>query len=272
MCNLLGLNFSHPVDTTLSLDLFQLHGENNPDGWGVAYYIDHHLQVIKEPIPSVKSALFDFVESYPRTCTLISHVRRSTRGGRRYANTHPFYREVRIDDSTSEYAFAHNGTLRNLSSVTLDSHQPVGNTDSEQAFCHILDSIQKKRIITWNRDAFGLIETLLRRINSEDNTFNCIFSNANLLFCYSDENDHNAGLRFLPLSEASESFELRDNENRYGEVEFIPSSTEDNIVSEKRGVLVSTRQLGNHEWNEFNEGELIVFQNGHVVYPSTRKE
>ncbi|MBD3159454.1 MAG: hypothetical protein GF309_11740 [Candidatus Lokiarchaeota archaeon] len=271
MCDLLGLNFSHPINTKISLDLFQLRGKENPDGWGVAYYRENKLHVIKEPMPSIKSLLFDFVEDYPRTCTLISHVRRSTRGGKRYANTHPFYRELSIGSHVQEYAFAHNGTLQDVSSLTSDFYKPVGETDSERAFCYLLDTIRQRSIESWGSREFALIESLLQDMNTPDNTLNCLFSNGNMLFCYSDENDHNAGLRFLSLSKTSRSFELRDEDKQYGEVK-VGTSLVDGIEEPNiQGVLVSTRRLGNHDWTEFRGGEMIVFKNGKMVYPFDKK-
>ncbi|MGV9102954.1 MAG: class II glutamine amidotransferase [Candidatus Thorarchaeota archaeon] len=272
MCDLLALSFNHPVNTKLSLDLFQIRGKENPDGWGVAYYREERLHVVKEPTPSVESPLFDFVEGYPRTRTLISHVRRSTRGGKRYANTHPFNRELRIGNQVDEYAFAHNGTLQDLSSLSLDYYGPIGETDSEQVFCYILDTILKHRISNWSNDDFVRIERLLRSINTPGNTLNCIFSNGTLLFCYSDENDHNSGLRFLRFSSTSGKFDLRDEENRYGQVKIEPTVFNDYNQSETQGVLVSTRRLGSYDWNEFREGELIVFRRGNTIYPPTRKK
>lgn len=271
MCDLLGLNFSHPINTKISLDLFQLRGKENPDGWGVAYYRENKLHVIKEPMPSIKSSLFDFVEDYPRTCTLVSHVRRSTRGGKRYANTHPFYRELSIGSHVQEYTFAHNGTLQDVSSLTSDFYKPVGETDSERAFCYLLDTIRQRSIESWSSREFGLIESLLQDMNTPDNTLNCLFSNGNMLFCYSDENDHNAGLRFLSLSKTSRSFELRDEDKQYGEVK-VGTSLVDGIEQPNiQGVLVSTRRLGNHDWTEFRGGEMIVFKNGKMVYPFDKK-
>lgn len=271
MCDLLGLNFSHPINTKISLDLFQLRGKENPDGWGVAYYRENKLHVIKEPMPSIKSSLFDFVEDYPRTCTLVSHVRRSTRGGKRYANTHPFYRELSIGSHVQEYTFAHNGTLQDVSSLTSDFYKPVGETDSERAFCYLLDTIRQRSIESWSSREFGLIESLLQDMNTPDNTLNCLFSNGNMLFCYSDENDHNAGLRFLSLSKTSRSFELRDEDKQYGEVK-VGTSLVDGIEQPNiQGVLVSTRRLGNHDWTEFRGGEMIVFKNGKMVYPLDKK-
>ena len=39
---------------------------------------------------------------------------------------------------------------------------------------------------------------------------------------------------------------------------------------DQSGYLISTRILSSEEWTEFKGGELIVFKDGHIVYPRTR--
>ena len=50
MCDLLGLSFNVPITAKISLDIFQQRGQVNPDGWGLAFYKDDRLQIIKELI------------------------------------------------------------------------------------------------------------------------------------------------------------------------------------------------------------------------------
>ena len=106
MCDLLGLSFNVPIIAKISLDIFQERGEANPDGWGLAFYKDDRLQIIKEPHSANNSSLYDFMERYTHSKTIISHVRRSTRGIPSYLNTHPFYRRFRIGSENREFASA----------------------------------------------------------------------------------------------------------------------------------------------------------------------
>jgi glutamine amidotransferase len=167
----------------------------------------------------------------------------------------------------SEFAFAHNGTLTQIEKLQFGKFKPLGETDSEQAFCHLLDVISKREIDTWTEPDFKVIGDTLREINDGSNTLNCIFSDGSYLFCYSDENDHNNGLRFAHQNAPFGSVELVTPEDRLGSVELhseIPSSLE------QSGYLISTRILTQGDWTEFNNGELIVFKYGHIVYPKIR--
>jgi glutamine amidotransferase len=266
MCDLLGLSFDTPLKAQITLDVFQQRGTANPDGWGVAFYSDNKLQVVKEAETSVDSGLFDFLERYPESQTIITHVRRSTRGGRSYLNTHPFYRLLTIDSNKREYAFAHNGTLTQQEKLRFNEFRPIGETDSERAFCHLLDAILDKAILQWNHHDYRYIESLLQEINDGQNTLNCIFSDGKHLFCYSDENDHNSGLRFIKQTYPYHKVELISSNDRLGEIEIGSDSSKESQI----GYIVSTRILTKEDWTEFDNGELIVFRQGEIVYPTKR--
>ncbi|MHA1963947.1 MAG: class II glutamine amidotransferase [Candidatus Thorarchaeota archaeon] len=266
MCDLLGLSFNTPVTAKISLDVFQQRGEMNPDGWGVAFYNDNRIQVIKEAEPAVNSRLFDFIEQYPQSQTFITHVRRSTRGARSYLNTHPFYRLHTSGFRKREFAFAHNGTLIQQEKLKLKQFSPIGETDSEHAFCFILDAISSRGIEEWKNDDFEFVEYVLRDINDGLNTLNCIFSDGEHIFCYSDENDHNNGLRFVKQTHPFGSIELTSQDEKLGSIDIQSDSKE----QAQTGYIISTRILTKELWTEFEGGELIVFKHGKIVYPHER--
>lgn len=271
MCDLLGMSFSVPVGASISLDLFQLRGLENPDGWGLAFYEGAQLQIVKEARPALKSPLYDFVESYPESRTFISHVRRSTRGNRSYANTHPFYRVVTINERRKEYCLAHNGTLSNMSKLNLSKIFPIGETDSEQLLCYLIEQMEKEGISEMTPHAFEFLESLLREVNEVDNTLNCMISDGEYLLCYSDENRHNGGLRFAKQDHPFGGIDLTDNEIALGSVDIRSANIDGDVAVGQAGYIIVTRALSGDVWTEFNPGELIVFRQGLIVYPETRQ-
>jgi len=62
MCELLGMSFNLPVRPSISFRGFRHRGEENPDGWGIAFYPDEAAQIIKEPIKAAKSHLSRFLQ------------------------------------------------------------------------------------------------------------------------------------------------------------------------------------------------------------------
>lgn len=144
MCELLGVSSSLPVKVTYSLHAFAEHGgliHPNKSGWGIAYHEGKDALLIKEPEPASDSPWVRFIETQPLTSTcVIAHVRYATAGALSFANTHPFIREL----GGQMHFFAHNGEfhgIRDKMPLRTDSYRPVGETDSEYAFCFLLDRL-----------------------------------------------------------------------------------------------------------------------------------
>jgi glutamine amidotransferase len=143
MCELMALSFARPVSADFSIRAFALRGSENADGWGLAWYPDRSLALVKEPLQWGASAYTGFLESYPNLLSplYIAHVRHGTTGGKpTHADTHPFAREL----GGRPYCFAHNGTLEGFERLPLGRFHPVGSTDSEHTFCHLLDRVARR--------------------------------------------------------------------------------------------------------------------------------
>jgi predicted glutamine amidotransferase len=141
MCELLALSSSRPAHLTFSLQTLAARGGaagSSHDGWGVAFYQGHDVALFREPSAAADSALVHFLESHgPATDLAISHIRHATQGEVSLANTQPFVREL----GGRTHVFAHNGNLPAISgckSLSLGDYRPVGQTDSEHAFCALL--------------------------------------------------------------------------------------------------------------------------------------
>ena len=141
MCELLALSSSRPARLNFSLHTLASHGTEagtTRDGWGVAFYPGNDVALCREPAAAGNSALVRFLEtSGPATDLAISHIRHATRGSLKLANTQPFTREP----GGLTHVFAHNGDLpgiENNDTLRSDHARPVGQTDSEYAFCVLL--------------------------------------------------------------------------------------------------------------------------------------
>lgn len=141
MCELLALSSSRPARLTFSLHTLAARGGplgRSHDGWGVAFYEGPDVALFREPRPAADSALVNFLETRgPVTGLAISHIRHATRGEVSLANTQPFVRQL----GDRAHVFAHNGDLPGVEGMfALDRRacRPVGQTDSELAFCALL--------------------------------------------------------------------------------------------------------------------------------------
>src|SRR6266436_4204484 len=124
MCELMGFSFAQPMIADFSIREFARRGEENADGWGLAWYPDRSLALVKEAVKWESSSYTDFLESYAgiRSPICIAHVRHLTRGKPTRADSHPFAREW----LGREYCFAHNGTLPHAFGLPLGRFHPIG--------------------------------------------------------------------------------------------------------------------------------------------------
>ena len=140
MCELFALSASAPVDIKLSLGELALRGGGtgiHSDGWGVAFLEGRDARVFRDPAAAARSPWVECLQAHPlRSSTVVAHIRHATRGAIELANTQPFARELwgRI------HVFAHNGNLAGFEpDIRIPSRfQPIGETDSEAAFCELL--------------------------------------------------------------------------------------------------------------------------------------
>lgn len=147
MCELLAMSSARPARLTFSLHTLAARGAaagGTHDGWGVAFHEGNDVALFREPGAAGDSALVRHLEGHgPSTNLAISHIRRATRGAVQLSNTQPFVREL----GGRMQVFAHNGNLPGIEHsevFTLDAqplhgrYRPVGQTDSEHAWCALL--------------------------------------------------------------------------------------------------------------------------------------
>ncbi len=144
MCQLLGMNCNVATDICFSFAGFRARGgltDHHRDGWGIAFFEGPGVRVFLDPSPSSVSPLAELVRHYPiRSKNVIAHIRKATQGETRLENTHPFQREL----WGQYWLFAHNGHLEAYAPPLTGRFLPVGTTDSERAFCHLMQSLSQR--------------------------------------------------------------------------------------------------------------------------------
>jgi glutamine amidotransferase len=142
MCELLGMECNVPTDIVFSFTGFALRGGKtgpHADGWGLALYEGRFARSFLEPAPACTSAMAEFIRKNPiKTLLAVAHVRRKTRGQAALENTHPFKRAL----WGRHWVFAHNGTLPRIKDKPLRLEEPIGDTDSEHAFCWMIEQLR----------------------------------------------------------------------------------------------------------------------------------
>ncbi len=258
MCELMGLSFAHAISADFSIREFGRRGEENADGWGLGWYPDRSLALVKEPVRWQASQYTGFLESYQRLRSplYIAHVRHKTIGGPpTHADTQPFVRELR----GHEYCFAHNGTLAGFAALSLGRYRPVGGTDSEHLFCHLLEAVARREAALGDAAAWHWLHQQLAALNA-GGTMNLLLSDGQRLFCYHDARGHK-GLALRPVG-------IAHHETRRFEDAELRIDLDGKAAN--HGFVVASRPLSAQGWQPFQHGELVVLERGQLRYSSHR--
>ena len=262
MCELFALSSRMPATVELSLELFAQHGGGSDvhrDGWGIAYCDGHDALVIREPGPAATSPRVRFLESHgPPSRLVISHIRKATRGAVALENTQPFRREL----GGRVHVFAHNGDLPGVEREELGFFEPVGQTDSEHAFCRLLADLDP----AWRSAAPGLpsleerttiFESFARRMRALGPA-NFLYTDGDALFVHAHERINRETGRIEPpglhVLERS-CFEPRPVQ---------ASGLKVDPHGLQRVTLLASVPLTLETWRPLGPGEVLVVRDGEV--------
>jgi glutamine amidotransferase len=254
MCQLLGMNCNVPTDICFSFTGFQARGgltDEHKDGWGITFFEGKGVRQFLDPNPSAHSPVADFVRTYPiKSKNVIAHIRKATQGEIKLENTHPFTREL----WGRYWSFAHNGDLKNFSPILDGGFRPVGNTDSESAFCFILQELQKEFGKTApSQEALGNKIQELTLALAAFGIFNFLLSNGEFMFAHCSTKLSSI-IRKAPFATAH----LKDQEVA---VDFNSCTT-----SADRVAVIATNPLTlNENWNTIAPGTLLLLSEGEII-------
>ncbi|MFN9391464.1 MAG: class II glutamine amidotransferase [Betaproteobacteria bacterium] len=256
MCQLLGMNCNVPTDIVFSFTGFQQRGGNtdhHADGWGIAFFEGRGCRLFLDSAAASSSPVAQLVRTYPiRSTSVIAHIRKATRGAVALENTHPFMREL----WGRYWIFAHNGTLDSIAPPADGRFRPVGGTDSEAAFCTLLDALWRRFGDTQPGEAAlrDAVAEWARRMSSLG-SFNFLLSNGERLFAHCATQLAYI-VRQAPFSRAR----LSDAEV---EVDFSELTTPADRVA-----VVATLPLTDTEtWTVMRPGQLACFVDGAPLEP-----
>lgn len=254
MCQLLGMNCNVPTDICFSFSGFQARGgatDVHADGWGIAFFEERGTRVFVDPQPSATSPIAELVRAYPvRSKNVIAHIRKATQGSVRLENTHPFMREL----WGRYWIFAHNGNLIDFAPPLDGSFQPVGTTDSERAFCWLLQEFRRRfGNCMPDADAFFAALHELTLAVARHGEFNFLLSNGDCLFAHASTRLSYI-VRQAPFAEAH----LKDQDVT---VDFRQVTTENDRVA----VIATLPLTDNEQWTTMPPGTLWRFHDGAPV-------
>jgi glutamine amidotransferase len=248
MCELLAMSARFPTSLHLSMDELARHGGGtgpHRDGWGVAYVQDGDALIVREPVAAHDSRHLAFLQAEdPESTIVIAHVRRATRGPRKLRNTQPFGREL----GGRLHLFAHNGMLPGIDVLRPRWYQPIGDTDSEVAFCALLDRMRPRwehgvPSVDARLDVVAAFAAELRELGPA----NFIYTDGELIFAHGHR-----------------------RRGERGEIEppglyALCRRCQAERTTDQEVALVASVPLSGEPWAPLAEGEVVVLSAGHVI-------
>jgi predicted glutamine amidotransferase len=272
MCELFGMSSRRATDVRASLEAFARRGGldgRQKDGWGLAYYVDGDVRLVKEADPAADSACVRFIQDHPFASQLVlSHIRKATRGSLAMKNCQPFAREL----GGRMHVFAHNGDLDPgalAANFPLRRFHPVGDTDSEYAFCVLLDRL-------WSMEAWLQLpaledrRALVAQFAAQMRTLgpaNFIYSDGDALFMHGHRRFHGDGQGIHPPGLHVLCRRCAEAAPSGGPPTSLPE-----LAQEQTVVLAASVPLTDEPgWRTLDEGELVVASNGRIVPGSSAR-
>lgn len=265
MCELFALSSRLPTRATFSLQTFADRGGlggRSIDGWGIAVYDGRDARLYKEPEPARNSAWLDFITHRRLPAQLlISHIRHATRGRLTLANTQPFGREL----GGRMHVFAHNGRLDGVDELFARSNRifrPLGETDSELAFCLLLE----RMAMYWRDDLVPSPEVRLAVVSSFAAEMrplgpaNFLYSDGELIFAHGHRRIQSGGIIAPPgLWCLRRDCAIDADAFKPAGVTIEPGHVAQQLT------LFASVPLSDEGWRPLAEGELIVVADGSPV-------
>lgn len=154
LCRFFGLRASHPTsvacwlvradNSLMAQSRRDLHGFENADGWGIAFWQDDGVRFQRRSHAAHQSEEFRSAAARVEATALLAHVRHATVGEIVDANTHPF--------THGRWGFVHNGTVPYfdqirpvvLAAMSAEHRAAIqGTTDSEHLLHLILSAAER---------------------------------------------------------------------------------------------------------------------------------
>ena len=149
--------------------------------------------------------------------------------------------------------FAHNGDLKDFRPRLHSHYHPVGDTDSEHAFCWIMQELWKSHAST---PSVVELSHTLRELAAQiapHGTFNFLLSNGQALWAHANTN-----LCYTERAHPCATAQLSDEDVS---VDFAQHTTPQDRVA----VIVTAPLTTNEVWTSFQPGELMAFVDGSRV-------
>jgi len=294
MCELLGVNSNKYTNVTFSFQQLISNSEDNPHGWGLAFYPyhlpkrnmkknnnveqnDYRVAIFREDHRLKDSIFVHNLKEYfcenLRSKNILTHIRKST-NTQAYANTHPFSRELWGHD----WILIHNGAhgvdyyfRTNYFSKKKLHYCPIGLTGSDKILCILLSELKNQihpevKMVEDSRmqvnydfqECEEVIYEILCNMKKNNADVNIILSDGvYMLGFFSGYNK----LHYITRKKGEDYSKVKLNDLDYENIGLTKAYDE-------QAVIIATEKITNEDWKEFDYDhgiKMIVCQNGKLL-------
>ncbi|ABK43398.1 glutamine amidotransferase, class-II [Magnetococcus marinus MC-1] len=274
MCELFAMSSRLAATINFSLEEFARHGGMqgpHKDGWGIAFYEEYDALILRAPEPASESQLVKYIEKNSFHSNLVlSHIRKATHGEVCLKNTHPFSREI----GGRLHVFAHNGEfpgVRSHPDYKLNIFRAIGSTDSEHAFCLLMDCLTD----VWLNPTppsleqrLSILVTFTQRMEhlSPDVQANFLYSDGEYLFVHGHvrRQASDGMIRAPGLYTLCRSCHPNSNK-RPSPITGLRMQTFKHDGNRQYAALAASVPLTDESWEPLLRGEIVVMQDGKII-------
>ncbi len=262
--DILAVNFDAPSSPAIHVKMSAHYESSHSLGWGFGWYPgnERSAMVVKDPAARYGDIFTSTIADWSNFRSNIFFCKvRGASDGYTQAETQPFSRSF----AGRDWLFMHNGDLdKRVLADRLGKQkqhlEPLGGTDSELAFCHILLLMQESGA----RQILDVDPTMLRKwfqIFDELGSADMFLSDGQSIACFqgSQSPKQLAFARHMPPNRP----------------EALVCDVADILFSDPRdmfrtSLMISSSPFGGEEWREMHHGDLLVANHGAIVWTSAQ--
>ena len=264
MCELFAMSSRVETTVTISMETLARRGGDLghlADGWGVGFYDGNDVRLFREAAAAGESTLARHIGSHSiRSGLVVGHLRHATQGEVSLRNTQPFAREL----GAHMHLFAHNGRLPGIEAQfdgQWSRFRPMGSTDSEVAFCVLLERMAS----LWSgpipalADRLAVVSQFARELRTLGPA-NFLYADGDALFAHGHQRTQFDG-RIAPPGLHTLARECAvDPDALAGSGVLLGAS--------QTVTLFASVPLTQEPWRALGAGEIVVVRAGLTTYPS----
>lgn len=247
---------------SIKINLPDKAGGSHSHGWGFGWYPDNNLSamIAKEPVARGEQVLVDAITDWSsfRSTVFFCKVRGASKGYS-YAQTQPFSRSF----AGRDWLFLHNGDLDKNELETIHGQktrllEPLGNTDSELAFCNLLSLIQEGGYRKIADIAPTILHSWFQRFDALGSS-DMSFTDGDSVVCFhgSKSPKHMYHARIQPPN----------NQDNYTS-EAAQISLDDPRDTYRTALIVSSSPFATGEWVQMQPKQMLIIRRGIIIWNS----